>query len=115
MRHVLRLADAVPYRKLIRYLIAGGSATAVHFLVLILLTEYVGVWYLASSGIAFVYGVTVSFTLQKWWTFSEASTDMIPMQALHYLYVTLAGLVVNAGLLFVLVDVLGMWYIVAQA
>ncbi len=114
MRYFLRLAGTVPYRELVRYLIAGGSATVVHFLVLILLTEYAGVWYLASSGIAFICGVTVSFILQKWWTFSEVSTDMIPTQALYYLSVILAGLAVNASILFVLVDVLDMWYVVAQ-
>lgn len=105
---------AVSLNKVTRYLIAGGTATAVNFFVLIILTEYAGIWYLASSGIAFICGITISFTLQKWWTFSEFSTNLIPIQALYYLVVTVAGLVINSASLFVLVSILGMWYIIAQ-
>lgn len=104
----------VSFNKITRYLIAGGAATATNFFILILLTEYVGIWYLASSSIAFICGITISFTLQKWWTFSEFSTDLIPTQALYYLVVTLVGLGINAIILFVLVDVFNMWYVVAQ-
>lgn len=109
-RSVLSLADS----KVLRYIIAGGTAAAVNLSILFVLTEYVGLWYLFSAVIAVASAWIVSFTLQKFWTFKDRSMDRLHIQAPLHLTVSLANIVVNTGLLYIFVEYIHMWYLAGQ-
>ncbi len=98
----------------IRFLISGGTATAVNVGTLYVLTEFAGLWYILSSVVAFVLAFCVSFTMQKWWTFAERSTHRVGSQAGLYFAVALGNLGLNTLLLYVLVEWFGLWYVIAQ-
>lgn len=101
-------------RQFIRYAISGGVAAVAGFLTLFLLTEVIGLWYLASSCSAFVITVVIVFCLQKFWAFKDTRLDVLPRQAILSVMVAVMNLFINSGLMYLLVDFLGWNYLWAQ-
>lgn len=101
-------------RQLIKFLFAGGLATLVNFSVLYFLVDICYLWYLLSSGLAFLFSFFVSFFLQKFWTFRDNQRDVIYRQMSMYLFVAIFGLSSNLFFMYILVDVFYWWYMFAQ-
>jgi len=104
--------DRVP--KPIRYIISGGSGAVVNLGTLYALTHIVGVWYLTASVIAFILSFVVSFTLQRIWTFDIRTRDGIARHGVLYLFVALGNLLFNTAFVYLLVEYLQVWYLLAQ-
>ncbi|MSU73823.1 GtrA family protein [Candidatus Kaiserbacteria bacterium] len=100
--------------RLVRFVISGGTATAVNLGILFLLTHIFGLWYLTSSIIAFMVAFFVSFTLQKFWTFEDASRSRLRSQAIIYFLIILFDLGVNTALMYFFVEHLHLHYLIAQ-
>src|SRR3990167_3912629 len=63
---------------LVRYVISGGVSALVDLSLLYLFNLYTH--YLIAAAFAFALAFSVSFTLQKFWTFKDLSTDGIHKQ-----------------------------------
>lgn len=100
--------------KILKFLISGSAAAGTNLFILYAITEWFGIWYLLSSVISFVIAFFVSFTLQKFWTFKDNSTDKIHKQATIYFGYALLGVIVNTIFVYTLVELLGAHYFVAQ-
>ncbi len=100
--------------KVFRYVISGGMATFTNLLFLFIFTDLFGVWYLLSAIFSYVISFAVSFTMQKYWTFKNNSSDQIKSQAIIYVVVTTANLGLNTLGIFILVHYLGFHYLSAQ-
>ncbi len=100
--------------RIVRFVISGGTATTVNLSILYVLTHFLGVWYLYSSIMAFAASFFVSFTLQKFWTFGDASRHRMRAQAFTYLLIILFALLINTTLLFIFVEMAHLHYLVAQ-
>jgi len=97
-----------------RFLVSGTTAAAVNIFILFLLVEYVHIYYLVASVLSYLGSLVFGFTLQKFWAFRDYSTHRTHFQALGYVIVTATNLGFNTVLMYVLVSVLGVWYILAQ-
>jgi putative flippase GtrA len=95
-------------------MLSGGTAAVVLLGLSYLLTDVIGVWYLASSVIAFIGAFCTSFTLHKFVTFVDDNLARAPAQAGGHFSVALLNLALNTGLLYGLVEYLGLYYLVAQ-
>lgn len=102
------------YVKLLRYLISGSTAAAVDIIFLALFTSVFHIWYLFSAILAFLIAFVVSFVLQKFWTFSDRSTDRLKSQMAAYFLITATNLGVNTLLMYLFVDYGHLHYILAQ-
>ena len=102
------------YFRVIKYLIAGGTATLVNLLILYTLTEFFQLWYLLYSALGFITSFFVSFYLQKFWTFRDKDKEKIYQQLKMYFIVALANLGLNTGLMYFSVEILKFWYLLAQ-
>lgn len=102
------------YIKITRFIISGGTATMVNLLVLFLLTDFVGMWYIASSVVSFFVAFIASFTLQKFWTFRDYSKSAIRYQVSLYTLTTLWNLLLNTALLYVAVEYISTHYLMGQ-
>lgn len=89
-------------------------ATAVDFIVMVGLKEFFELWYLTAVIIGAVCGGVTGFLLGKYWAFvsREAKTFY---QALKYLAVLGASMLLNVGGVYLFVDFIGMQYIIAKA
>lgn len=105
----------INYRQKILYLFSGGISAVVDVSVLYILTDIAGLWYLLSTVIGFLCGLTVSFFLQKFLTFRDPRMEVIAIQALWaFIYLSALNLFANVVLMYVLVDVIGWGYIYSR-
>ncbi|HRY52898.1 MAG TPA: glycosyltransferase [Candidatus Portnoybacteria bacterium] len=102
------------FKQITRFLISGGTSTLVNLAALFVLTDYFGVWYLISAVIAFICSFFVSFFLQKFWTFRNGDIDRVKRQLAYYFLVAMFGLSFNVAGIYFLVDILHLWYMLAQ-
>ena len=100
--------------KVMRYVISGGSAAVLNIGTLFVLTHFFGVWYLASSVVAFLVGFVVSFVLQRTWTFDHRTTEGLARHTLLYFIVTVSNTLLNTMVVFGLVEYMRVWYVAAQ-
>lgn len=97
-----------------RFIVSGGVAAVIDLGVLYVLTAYVGFHYLTSVAVAFITAFIASFTLQKFWTFRDHSTENIHQQSIFYFVVSLANFFLNTYLVYVSVEKIHIHYLVAQ-
>lgn len=103
------------YAQFFRFCIAGGFAFSVNLAVLYALTDMLHIYYLLSTVGAFLTSLAVSFTLQKFWTFRDHSRDHLHIQLPLYIGMQVANVFLNAGLMYVSVEYLHVWYLLSQA
>jgi putative flippase GtrA len=99
----------------LRFVVTGSAATLINILALYVFTEYGGIWYIHSSILAFALSFAYNFTFQKYWVFKNTDRQQIPKQLPLHLAWALLGLVERTALLFVFVEFVHIWYILAQA
>lgn len=85
------------YIHFFRFIIVGGIATIVNYLVFLELLDSVGVQYLIAASCGFLAGVMVGFPLNKMWTYQHASTiswGMLSRYGCVYLFSLIANICV---------------------
>ena len=103
------------YAKFCKYVVVGGIAFLINVSALFLLTEYAGLYYVVSSALAFLAAFAANFLLQRIWTFSNRSRTHLRRHALQFFALqVISNLLLNAALLYLLVEYLHLWYILAQ-
>ena len=95
------------------FVLVGGSCLAANTLVLWALTAELGIHYLASTVIAFAAITPLGFVLNKWLTF-RTRREYARIELPRYLSAMAASFGANLLLMYLLVSVLGMWYLAAS-
>lgn len=101
-------------RKFLRFLVSGSIAAGTDFAFLYFFTDILHIWYLTSAVLAFLIAFWVSFTLQKLWTFKNRETRNIGSQMMKYFALGLFNLSLNTLIMYVLVDFIDIYYMLAQ-
>lgn len=97
-----------------RYLFAGGLTFATNLVLLFIFARYFHLWYLTASTLAFIFSVVVSFTMQKFVTFRDKTTDRVHHQVVMFLAIALFNVTANGAMMFSFVDLLSIPYMIAQ-
>ena len=100
--------------RVLKYIIAGGTAACVDIGTLYLAHGVFGLSLLPAVSVAFFFGFCASFMLQKFWAFEETSVDRIHAQAILYLIVSGINFFINLALMYVLVEMVHLWYLLAK-
>jgi putative flippase GtrA len=100
--------------QILRFLIAGALGVSLYYLILYVLTDLVGVWYVASATVAGIANYTSNFLFQKFWTFKNKDAANIHRQAFKYLVLMILLFINNLALLYALVEWANLWYLKAQ-
>ena len=114
MRVIIRGLLSPRMLKIARFVISGVTAMACNLGILFVLVRFGNVHYLPASVLAFIFSTAASFTLQKFWTFSDRRMSGLHFQFAKYSAVILFSLTVNTLLMYVLVEWFTVWYLVAQ-
>lgn len=96
----------------LRFALVGVAATATTYLVLITGVELLGVDAVAASIAGYLAGIVVNYLLNYRFTFRSQQRHRVVLP--RYLAVMLVGLLLNAGLMYVGVNWLGIHYALAQ-
>lgn len=100
--------------KIIRYVFSGVVTSLSVFVLLYLLVQVLNIWYLLASVISFCFGVIVSFSFQKFFTFKDHKTKGLHRQFSFFFLLNLCMLGVNTLLMYIFVDLFGFWYLSSQ-
>lgn len=100
--------------KVIKFIISGGGAFLTNIVLLYVFTEFFGWWYILSATLSYTLSIGIGFSLNKFWTFLDHSTEGVYTQVSLYILINLFNLLLNILMLYVLVDYFGLWYISAQ-
>ncbi len=98
----------------IKYVISGGSATAVNLSFLYIFTDFFDIWYVYSAALAYAAAFVVSFTLQKFWTFKNGTLSHIKYQFVLYVALGTFNMFLNSYLIYFVVESTGFHYLAAQ-
>jgi len=98
--------------KFIKYVLAGGTCTVLNLALQWLLTSAIGLHYLVSTMIAFFTLTPVGFWLQKVLTF-RTPRFVAGVEWPRYFATMGASLAANVALMYLLVSLLGVWYLAA--
>jgi len=99
--------------KFLTYAVMGGICALLNLLVLWTLTSVLGVHYLVSTMISFFTLTPVGFWLQKLVTF-RTPRAAAPVEWPRYFVTMGSSFAANVGLMYLLVSLLGLWYLAAS-
>jgi dolichol-phosphate mannosyltransferase len=103
--------------RFVKFLLVGASGILVNEGLLWLLTEYAHLVYLLSSAIAIEVSIISNFVLNDYFTFRDRrrpSVSSMSGRLLKFNLVSLAGLLINLGVLWIFTSVLGVYYLVSN-
>jgi dolichol-phosphate mannosyltransferase len=98
--------------QLIRFVLVGAGGAVVNLFVLFAFTEWAGLHYLVSYCIAFCCSVTNNYVWNSLWTFRDRKWSVSGLG--RYALTTAIALPLGGGFLLLLVDIAGIWYIIAD-
>ncbi len=105
------------WEKIVRFGLVGLSGILVNMGLLYALTEVAGLYYLVSAAIAIELSIVSNFVWNDIWTF-KAARDLRFGRNLQrfgsFQAVSMGGLVINMGTLYLLADVAGVYYLIAN-
>lgn len=99
--------------KLIKFCIVGGINTLITLLIFYLLNKLLGMHYLISSTIGYIFGMINSYYLNKIWTFHDKDTR-IALQFIKFIVVNVTSLSINILVMYILVDELKIDSMISQ-
>ncbi len=101
-------------KQFIKFGIVGASGIVVNLAILFLFTETFKFYYVFSEVIAFLVSGVNNYILDKIWTFQEVLKEKIVRKYSKFVIISIITLIVNLSLLFFLVEILNIWYILAE-
>jgi len=95
-----------------RYVISGLISASAEYTILLVLTEFAGLWYILSNTVAYVSGFWLSFLLNRFWSFK--SKDNLLRQLLLYCILFVFNLILTNMFLYILTSVAGIPYAISK-
>jgi dolichol-phosphate mannosyltransferase len=97
-----------------KYYAIGASGILVNLGLLYYLTEYVGLWYFLSYALAISVSITSNFILNKFWTFRDSiDSQKTIVMYVKFVSVSMLGMTIQLGSVYVLVESLTVYYMLA--
>lgn len=100
--------------QLVRFGIVGVIAFLIDYIIMIALTELAGINYLVSSGISFTISVIVNYILSITVVFQPKKDANKTKEFVIFVILSLIGLGLNQLLMYVQVDLLSIYYMIAK-
>jgi dolichol-phosphate mannosyltransferase len=98
----------------IKYFLVGGIGVGVNLGLLYGLTDFLGMWYILSQGIAIAISITNNFFLHRYWTFKNEIVEPKTLERyIKFFIVSIIGMGIQLGLTFILVENYAMYYLSA--
>ena len=101
-------------KQAIKYYSVGGSGVLVNLGILYALTDFMGLWYIASQVIAISISISSNFLFNRFWTFSDSIEEQRnSVMYVKFLIVSLIGMGIQLGITSVLVEGAAVYYMYA--
>jgi dolichol-phosphate mannosyltransferase len=103
--------------RFVKFCLVGASGVLVNMGLLWLLTEFAGLFYLVSAAISIESSIISNFMLNDVFTFPDRRARGVKnllRRLLKFNIVSLAGLGINMAVLWLLTDILGVYYLLSN-
>ena len=97
-----------------RTLVTGVAAFLLDMLVLWVLTEYVGLYYLVSGAVSALIAGLFSFALSSLWVFHKREKKNSLLRFVIFTAIGALGLGVNIAAMWLFTDIVGLYYMVSK-
>jgi dolichol-phosphate mannosyltransferase len=118
LRHVYSLMKRKgELLRFLKFCLVGGSGVLVNMGLLWLLTEFAGFPYLVSAAVSIESSIISNFVLNNYFTFGDrrlAGARIFLERLLKFNVVSLFGLGINLGVLYLFTDVFGLYYLLSN-
>ena len=102
-------------KQAIKYYSVGGSGVLVNLGILYALTDFMGLWYIASQVIAISISISSNFLFNRFWTFSGSIQEQRnSVMYVKFIIVSLIGMGIQLGITFALVENIALYYMYAD-
>jgi putative flippase GtrA len=98
-----------------RYIAVGGLAFVVDFGLLYLLTELLGLYYLISAAIAFLFGLLTNYSLSRLWVFDRRTIKNVAVELVIFTAIGIVGLGLNEVIIWFVREKIHFHYMIAKA
>jgi len=95
-----------------KYVVSGLISAGTEYAILLVLTEFAGLWYIFSNTIAYVSGFWLSFLLNRFWSFKSKGNILRQLALYGILFVF--NLILTNLLLFFLTSIAGIQYMISK-
>ncbi len=117
--YLQNLFEYLPYKKNViseffKFAFVGAVGTVVNLVILYLLTEKIGLYYMLSAILSFIVAMTSNFFLNKIWTFKENIKSEITKKYVQFGLVSISALLINLFFLYIFTEFLGIYYLISQ-
>ena len=102
------------FKPFLKYCVVGVLGTLLDLAALFVFVEYVGIAVIPATTLSFLLAVTNNFILNKTWTFKSKSKNYRKLY-IKFLIISVIGLGLTLLCMYVLVNMLGTWYMLAKA
>jgi dolichol-phosphate mannosyltransferase len=105
------------WKKVLKFGLVGISGIVVNMGALWYLTEFVGLYYLVSSLFAIELSILNNFIWNDLWTFKSETSHKLSSRwhrLISFHVVSVGGLIINMGILFLLTSVGGVYYLISN-
>lgn len=96
----------------IKFGIVGGSGAVLKLVLMYLLTDILGIYYIISYLMSFSVVVAHNYVWNSRWTFKQSG---MPLGLAKYAAVSAFTVTINTGVIYLLTDALGLWYMFSTA
>jgi dolichol-phosphate mannosyltransferase len=113
---VSRQLSKIDLMRFFKFCLVGGSGILVNMGLLWILTEYLGLFYVLSAAVSIETSILTNFTLNDLWTFRDRRHlgSNIAKRALKYNLTCGVGVALNLGILTLLTEVFGVYYLISN-
>ena len=98
-------ALSTTFYQFLRYGVSGGSAFVIYFLLLFVFTEFFSIHHLVSLVFAYLVSIIVNFTVSRFFVFRSQNSKVLH-EAFSFFLVAMVGLVLQAVIVWIGVEVL---------
>ena len=95
-----------------KYIVVGGTSAIIDFSLYVLFTDVFNIYYILAATFSFIVAALYNFTLNRKWTFK--SNGKKRKQLPVFFTITVSGLLINNGIIFILVEYIYLWDILAK-
>lgn len=100
--------------QLFRYIFTGGAAFIVDFSSLFILTDFFGIYYLASAAIAFVLGLITNYILSINWVFNRRTMNNRKLEFGVFTLIGVVGIFLNEVFIWFFTENLQIYYLFSK-
>ena len=102
------------YIQLFRYVIVGFIAFGVDFGTLYVMTDLMGVHYLLSNALGFIFGLVINYLLSIQWVFANRKMEDRRKEFTVFSLIGVIGLIINQLVMWTFTEYLAVYYLYSK-